>query len=98
MDFVLTLAEGLKRLEQPVSPDALKYLASSIIVPLEYETLNRIQCPQCSKHTWERLVQFAVPAKPNMDWPFLGPGGDRLDCQCKNCGHAITVNFWFTRE
>lgn len=103
MDFVLTLREGLRRHNERAKPEEQLKLeqvqsgASGFVVPLEYETLGRILCPNCLGHEWDTLICESLARHAQMDWPYLGPGGDRHHCECKKCRHAITVTFWFTR-
>ena len=95
MEFVLTLAEGLARVKEQPSPEHLRMLASAFLIPLEYETLNRILCPQCSGHTWETSVRESLAKRVELEWPYHSPGGDRHHSQCKRCGQQIVVTFWF---
>lgn len=97
MEFVLSLKEGLARMPVQPAPENLKIMASACLVPLEYETLNRIPCPRCAKHDWQLTMQAALAGRKDLDWPYSGPGGDRLYCQCKGCGHSIEATFWFTK-
>ncbi len=98
--FVLTLGEALSRLSESPTEEQLQLMASLPLVPLEYETLNRILCPHCAGHRWNRVTQEALhggdtPGK--LDWPYFSPPGDRLTCSCADCGHTIRATFWFTR-
>ena len=98
MEFVLSLAEALRRLEKQPTPDHLDLGGASLfLIPLEYETLGRILCPQCGTHEWDTLIHASLPRRADMDWPYVGPGGDRHQRQCKKCEHNITVTFWFTK-
>ena len=98
MEFVLTLKEGLSRLPEPPDPGVLKMLASALLIPLEYETLGRILCPGCAGHDWESVVRASIPRHQSLEWRRSGPGGDRHTCECKRCGHAMEVTFWFSDE
>jgi hypothetical protein len=97
MEFVLSLADALKGLQDPPDPSALRMMASSLLVPSEYQTLRRIVCPECKKHEWETEVRESLVGNRVFDWPFMCPAGDRHHCRCKSCGHSITVTFWFTQ-
>lgn len=97
MEFVLTLEEGLARARTQPAPEQLSMMASALLVPLEYETLNRILCPGCAGHDWRLTMQGALRDREQFDWPYFGPAGDELHCECERCGHSITVTFWFTK-
>jgi hypothetical protein len=48
MEFVLTLGEAFKGMTEQPTPEDLKFVASLYLIPLEYQTLNRIIGPQCA--------------------------------------------------
>jgi len=96
MKFILTLEEALARQSEKPDSDQLPMLASDLMVPLEYETLSRIMCPSCGEYDWEVGMQAALTPNDKLNWPYPTPAGDRLSCECKMCGHALTVTFWFS--
>jgi hypothetical protein len=95
-EFVLTLSEGLGRLAPSPSPEGLGVVASTVMIPLEYETLNRILCPKCAAHEWESHIRRSIVGHEKLRWPYPTPGGDRHNCVCKACGFSITATFYFT--
>jgi len=97
MEFVLSLADALKSLEEAPDSQALRMMAGSLLVPSEYQTLRRIVCPECKKNEWATEARESLARNQVFDWPFSCPAGDRHHCRCKGCGHRITVTFWFTQ-
>lgn len=97
MEFVLTIGEGMGRLDTTPSARQVAQNASLLLIPLEYETLNRILCPGCSGHAWQTTMRMSLTPREDLDWPFTCPGGDLHHCECKTCGHSIEVTFWFTK-
>ena len=82
MEFVLSLADALKSLKDSPDPSALRRMASSFLVPSEYQILRRILCPECKKHEWETEVRESLADNRVFDWPFMCPAGDRHHCRC----------------
>jgi len=96
MEITLSLKDGLARSTRKLPKEMLEMMASSLLIPLEYEKLESIPCPQCSSCDWERTSQIALDKGSKYDWPYSCPAGDKLQCQCKSCGHELEVTFWFT--
>jgi len=95
LEFVLTLREALARLDEPPGEEALQLAGSTFLVPLEYETLGRIQCPACGGHEWGVTTQAALGKRGGLEWHHL-IGGDRLSRGCRRCGQRLIVTFWFS--
>ena len=66
--------------EQSPSCDILDMAASVCLIPLEYEALKSIHCPQCGSYSWNQISQGSLSAREDLDWPFLCPGGDEHNC------------------
>jgi hypothetical protein len=100
IEFVLSLQEALARMPEARRPsaDRLEAVASTFLIPLEYEKLNTLNCPECGSHSWEQISQRTLSGKDGLDWPYLCPGGDEHHCRCKQCGRSIQVRFWFTNR
>jgi len=100
IEFVLSLQDALARLPdaQRPSQDQLEMFASSFLIPLEYEKLNSLCCPRCGSNTWDQVSRGSVAPKVGFDWPYSCPGGDEHNCRCKQCGHSLVVQFWFTKQ
>jgi hypothetical protein len=94
-EFVLALSEALARQTDPPSGSALELMATALLVPLEYEMLNRILCQSCAANEWDTLVRRQVAGRQEIHWPYA-PAGDEHHCVCRKCGYEITVLFWFS--
>lgn len=68
--------------------------ASILLIPLEHQILDRLMCPTCSAHVWDKIAQTALIKHPALDWPHV-PGGDRPTCKCRSCGYTAGVIFRF---
>jgi hypothetical protein len=96
VQVVLKLKDALARLSKQPLPEQLERMASSLLIPLEYDTLS-IACPQCGDHVWEQTQQSALRPRNDLEWPYNTPGGDEHQCRCRRCGHLMTITFWFTK-
>ena len=96
MEFVLSLKDGLARELARPTREQLDLMASGLLIPLEYEALDRIVCPICTERDWDLLKQWALERRVDLEWPYSCPGGDAHECRCNSCGHSMTVTFWFT--
>ena len=97
MEFLLKLSDALRDLKEQPDPKFLGMMASSLLVPQEYQILRNTACPACGARDWQTDMRASLVAKPELDWPFTSPGGDRHHCRCKQCDHSLTVTFWFTK-
>jgi DNA-directed RNA polymerase subunit RPC12/RpoP len=99
IEFVLSLQEALARMPEARRPsaDRLEMYASTFLIPLEYEKLRSLNCPECGSLSWDHISQSTLSGKDELDWPYLCPAGDEHHYRCKQCGRSTFVRFWFTK-
>jgi hypothetical protein len=99
MEFVLSLREALGREElRSLTDGPAKAMVESnpalLLVPLEYETLQRVLCPKCGGRSWDSVIHASLTPRADLNWSH-SIGGDYHECKCKACGYVLTVTFWF---
>lgn len=94
---ILSLQEGLRRMPRgtTLTREQLEIGASSVLVPLEYEKLDTLVCPQCGAPNLQQISRGSLSARKDVPWPYACPAGDEHKCICKECGLFVVVRFWF---
>jgi len=92
MEFVLELSDALAQFPRTANTGCSRELmASTFLVPLEYEKIKSISCPQCGGHSLDQTRSGSLDARKDLEWPYYCPGGDKHHCLCTSSGHSFPV-------
>lgn len=97
IEIELFLAEAVSKLDHPLNDEVLRFAASSLLVPREYEFVRARGCLHCGSVDMENLKQGAFGRQTDdpHEWPYSCPAGDMLLFQCKMCGNFSEFVFRF---